>query len=457
MNRYWLPYRGLVGVGVAIGACAVLALEGPTALAASALTYRESAISTISTCAGQNAEVEQAVDRLLDYVYEAWMGCQGITFARSTDGGLHFGVPIILPGSVGSTVNSWDPAVVVAPDGTVYAAFMIAKNADWYPVVAASFDHGQSFPQVSFLVPPDHKNWGDRDFIAVGPDGSVYVTWDYGPERTTVTFICTTGGSCAFATGDLNAVIQKSTDRGRTFGPIIPVSPGFPHSGGDSAPMVIEPNGTIDLLYQGYQIINTTTDAMNPAHSYFTSSTDGGSTWSAPLRLGPSNLTMSLAEWWIDGSIAADDSGDLYATWDTQSSTEDIGWLSFSTNHGKTWSPLQRVTPADAPAGASGPPAHIMEVTGGGKGIAYVGWLTNGPAAGYAQYVRPYSTVSGWLSDPIQVSAQFGDASVWPGDTFGISSLSSTSIVLSWGSGVPFNNNQSKSEIFAAALDFSFP
>jgi hypothetical protein len=55
----------------------------------------------------------------------------------------------------------------------------------------------RSFGQVSSLVPPDRKNWGDRDFIAVAPDRTVYVTWDYGPERTSVTYICTKGGSCA--------------------------------------------------------------------------------------------------------------------------------------------------------------------------------------------------------------------------------------------------------------------
>ena len=437
------------GLAALIIGSAVVALEAQTVLAASLVSYQQSPISMVSSCPGQNAEVEQAVDTSHGYVYEVWMGCQGIAFARSIDGGLHFGEPITVAGSVGSNVNSWDPAVAVAPDGTVYAAFMISKNADWYPVVAASFDHGVTFPQVSYLVPPDHKNWGDRDFIAVGPDGSVYVTWDYGPERTSVTFICAANGSCAFATGDLNVVMQKSVDRGKTFGPLVHVSPGFPASGGDSAPMVIEPNGRIDILYQGYHITSTTTYAMDPAHSYFTSSVDGGSTWSAPVQIGPADLTMSLAEWWIDGSIAADAAGNLYATWDTQGS-EDIGWLSFSTNHGRTWSALQRVTPDHDAA------AHIVQVTGGAKGIAYVGWLTNAPAAGYAQYLRPFSISSGWLSEPIQVSTAYGDPSVWPGDTIGISSLSSTSVVLSWGSGVPANKNQSKSEIFAAVVDFSF-
>src|SRR3954452_23497177 len=261
--------------------------------AATGATYDISPVGDLSaSCSGQNAEVEQAVDPKLGYVYEEWMGCRGIAFARSTDGGHTSGTPISVPGSVGSNVNVWDPAVTVAPNGTVYAAFMIAKAGEWYPVVAASFDHGLTFPQVTSLVPPDAKNWGDRVFLAVGPDGTVYVTWDYGPERTSVTYLCASAGSCAFATGDLNVVMQKSTDGGKTFGAMSHISPGFPASGGDSAPLVVEPSGRIDVLYQGYQITDPVTFTMDPAYSYSTSSTDQGATWSAPLRVGPQAGTM---------------------------------------------------------------------------------------------------------------------------------------------------------------------
>src|SRR5437763_8315942 len=242
-----------------VACCAVLAGAAP-ATAAVAPPYPVSPITNLSaSCGGQNAEVEQATDPKLGYVYDVWMGCNGIAFARSTNGGLSFEKPLSVPGSIGWNVNAWDPAVAVAPDGTVYAVFMIAKASQWYPIVAASVDHGATFPQVTSLVPPDAKNWGDRDFVAVGPDGAVYVTWDYGPERTSITFICSSSGSCAFETGDLNVVMQKSNDGGRTFGAMVHVSPGFPASGGDSAPLVVEPSGRVDLLYQGYQVTNTTT------------------------------------------------------------------------------------------------------------------------------------------------------------------------------------------------------
>jgi hypothetical protein len=435
-------------------AVAGFAAAVPTAALAAGPTYSIGAIANISsTCAGQNAEVEQAVDPMLNYVYEEWMGCSGIAFARSVDGGVTFSAPISVPGSGGSNTNSWDPTVAVAPDGTVYAAFMRASGGQWYPVVAASFDHGVTFPQVTSLIPPDAKNWGDRPFIAVGPDGAVYVTWDYGPERTSVTYLCSSSGSCAFATGDLNVVMQKSTDGGKSFGPMVYVSPGFPASGGDSAPLVIEPNGRIDVLYQGYSVTNLVTYSLNPAYSYSTSSTDGGHTWSAPIQVGPQAGTMSLAEWWIDGDIAMDAAGNLYATWDTQGTNSDgtandIGWLSYSTDHGQHWSSPIQVTPDKLNV------PHIIQVTGGGMGIAYVAWLSDNNPQGYALYLRPFSVMHGWLSGPIQVSQAFGDPSVWPGDTFGISTTSPNNVVLSWGSAIASGGK--KSDIFAAPVTVSF-
>jgi hypothetical protein len=435
---------------IATLASLLLGLSAGPASAADVSTVVGPAV-LVSACNGQNAEVEQAVDPSLGIVYETWMGCRGIAFARSLDGGRAFAAPISVPGSVGSNLNAWDPAVAVGSDGTVYAAFMLARSSRWYPVVAASFDHGATFPQVTELRPPDKGNWGDRDFIAVGPDGTVYVTWDYGPDRKTVTYICASNGSCAFATGQLNVVMQRSTDHGRTFSAIGSpgsfVSPGFPASGGDSAPMVVEPSGRIDVLYQGYHITDTTTYAMDPAYQYFTASDDGGRTWSAPVRVGASAGTMSLDEWWIDGDIAMDAGGDLYAVWDTQTATEDVGWLSYSTDHGIHWSdPIQATTDRLAVP-------HVMQVTGGGAGTAYVSIFSSADPRGYADAIRTFSVARGWLSAPVRVSPEFGDTSVWPGDTFGISTLSPGHLVVSWGSDTP--TTAKKSEIFAAPVSIA--
>ncbi len=428
---------------------------GAATAAGPAAAYQVGPITDVSPCGGQNAEVEQAADAKRGYVFQAWMGCKGIAVARSADGGRTWAAPVSLPGTVGSNFNTWDPAVAVAPDGTVYASFMLARGSQYYPVVDASFDHGATFTQSSSLIPPDPKNWGDRDFIAVGPDGTIYLTWDYGPERTSITYICASNGSCAFATGDLNVVMQKSTDGGQTWSKMSDISPGFPASGGDSAPLVVQPNGQIDVLYQGYQITDPTTFTMNPAHSYFTSSADGGATWSAPAAVGPQAGTMSLSEWWIDGDIGIDAAGNLYATWDTQGtssdgSAHDIGWLSFSTDHGAQWS-----APVQAPPDKLDVP-HIMEVTGGGSGIAYVSWLSDSNPAGYALFLRTFSVTRGWLSGPVQISTHYGSSAVWPGDTTGLSTLSPTDVVASWGSDYPdLSGNQS--EVYAAHVTVTQP
>jgi hypothetical protein len=431
----------------------VLSLAGgnhPGTVKLAAATVPSSGVSPVvevsGACSGQNAEVEEASHG--KDVYVEWIGCGGIGFARSTDGGLSFSPGVTLPGSVG---DSWDPAVAVAPDGTLYAAYMHAANHSNFPVVDVSFDQGASFPRVTPLTPPFPLNWGDRDFIAVGPQGEVYLTWDYGPSAAAVKDICSPSGSCGFETGDLNVVAQQSSDQGKTWSPIVPVSPGFPASGGDSAPMVVTPTGRVDVLYQGYHITNPVTYTMAPAHSYFTSSTNG-STWTAPVVVGPQAGTMSLSEWWIDGDIGLDGGGTLYATWDTQTTAGDIGWLAFSTDGGRQWSAPQRVTFDHDRA------VHIVEVAGGAPGEAFVAWQTDSSPLGYATYIRPFSVAKGWLAPPIQVSNRYGNPAIWPGDTFGITVLADGSasqparVAMSWGSAVGASKD---SEIYAAVVTMS--
>jgi hypothetical protein len=400
-------------------------------------------IDISSRCGGGNAEVEE-VTAAPRYVYADWIGCGGIGFARSTDGGLHFTKPVTVPGSAGS---SWDPAIAAGPDGAVYVSYMHASgpffepHTRMYPVIAASFDHGATFPQVSADPSPHRGNWGDRDFIAVSRTGTVYVTWDYGPSAAEIQLLCSPTGSCAYSAGDFNAVIQKVTGGGKAWGPINHVEPGFPLGGGYSAPLVVQPTGRIDVLYIHHPT-DPGTRKVHPGHEFFTTSRDGA-TWSRPLKLWPGKGSLSLPEWWIDGDIATDSAGNLYATWDTQTAKGDIGWLSYSRDGGRIWSPPVRVTPDKTQA------PHIVEAAGGSAGVAYIGWQTSAPKPGYATYLRPFSIRKGWLGPAIRVSGNYGNVNVWPGDTFGISVLPGpgTHISLTWGSAI---GTSKVSEIYAS-------
>jgi hypothetical protein len=436
--RLWL-------CGVGASALPLLCVSAGRALAPS-VTYRVGAITDISTrCGGQNAEVEQAVDPVHGYVYEAWIGCTGIGFARSRDGGRHFSKPVALRASR----DGWDPALAVAADGTVYAAFMVTRGTKNFPVILASVDHGGSFPRLARLTPQRKSNWGDRVFLSTGPADSVYVTWDYGPSNPRVKLRCLALGSCALVGGELNIVMQASSNSGRSFGPMVHLSPGFPASGGESAPLVVEPNGRIDVLYERSKVFAHRAYALGAGRTYFTSSADGGRTWTQPVAVGASAGTIAPREWWIDGALAIDAAGNLYATWDTQARHSDTGWLSYSTDHGVTWShPIEIST-------TRGKLAHIVEVAGGPPGIAHVAWLSNPRPGGYAAFLRSFSIAHSWLSPPRRISRQFGDPHVWPGDTFGISTLSPSDIVLSWGSAT--RSTRRNSQIFTTRVGVTLP
>ncbi len=405
------------------------------ALVGSALASSTSAKQVlVSRCTGSNAEVEQAVAGR--YVYEAWIGCDhAIGFARSTNGGQTFGRARAVPGSTSAHYHGWDPALAVAPNGTVYVAYMIdslvasgqTMTKEMTPAVAVYTNHGRTFSRERTLpVPAGPPNWGDRDFIAVGPTGTVYVTWDYGPRADEVRLLCSHGGSCAYAAGDFNAVVQKSTDGGRSWSSLTHISPAYPTGGVYSAPIVAEPNGNLDVLYIGHPT-NPSTFKVSPGREYFTCSTDGGSKWSKPVAVDPGAGTISLPEWWIDGSLAVDSAGHLYATWDTQGAS-DTAWLARSTNGGKTWSAPLRVTRSHG--------ENLVEVAAAGPGNVYVAWQTVVPRKGYATFVRRFAVGHGWTGPAVRASSAYGALKVWPGDTFGISTGAGARALLSWGSAV---------------------
>jgi len=357
---------------------------------------------------------------------------RGIGFARSADGGRGFRHPLRVPGSTARGCSchplprdGWDPAIAVAPDGTVYVSYMINRHGYAHPRIAVSYDHGKTFARLLSAMPPARykNNWGDRDFIAVAPGATIYLTWVYGRHLSTRT-------NTPVAS---NAVIQKSTDGGRTWSRITPVSPGYPRHGDvGAAPVLVAPGGRIDvLMWAGSSIRHS---ALPLDDDYFTSSTDGGRTWSRPVPVAPAAGRISPpVVSWIDADIGIDAKGTLYATWDTQHPGGDVGWLSYSTDHGRTWSPARRVTPDHDTA------EHIMAVASGRPGIAYVGYLKGGPAfvsrspRRFSLYLRVFSVRRGWLSSPIRVSRTYGNRHGWPGDTIGISALPGRRVMLSWG------------------------
>lgn len=403
-------------------------------------------------CPGGTGDVAEATDPRRGYVYVSFEGCDhdnGIGFVRSINGGRRYSVPVALPASRGA----WDPWLAVAPDGTLYASFMKTTSARTYPTIEVSHNQGRTFKVENSLRPRREHNWGDASYIAVGPNGTLYVAWGYGPSNSEVKNACSPTGSCYATAGDVNVVVQSSTNEGRSFSPRTVVSPGYPDSGADEGDVTVGPNGQVDVLYQDYEVLSRKTLRLARGHEYFTSSSDGGKTWTASVEVGASAGKMTINEWWDDGSIAVDPSGDLYATWDTQGRSgarrTDIPWVSFSTDGGQAWSTPIQVSPDRAPV------PHITQVIGAGPGGAYVGWLSDSNRRGYAQYLRTFSVAAnggagGWLTPAQRISTRFGNPKDGPCDTFGIATLAPTKLVLSWGSALPSSGGNPS--VFAARV-----
>ena len=393
-----------------------------------------------------NAEVEQAYDPALGYLYEAWIGCGGIGFSRSTDGGATFGAAFPVPGSQPPYGSSWDPAIALAPNGTLYVAFMVSVPGD-APVVAWSYDHGASFAGFAYAYTPAGSEFSDRDFIAVAPNGTLYLTWDYSPNASEDSIACAYGGSCYFTNGDYNIVCVTSTDGGRNWTTPVAVDPEYPNGAAPAGPLLVEPNGNVDVLYEDYNVTGAT-HALGVGFNYFTRSSDGGGHWSAPVRVG--NASFPNTAWWIDGALSRDAGGTLYATYDSVNATNDTAWVAVSTDGGTTWTDR----PVNPDHDTS---AHIMvEAVGAESGVAYVAWMANNTSGEWSTYEAPLWANGGVEGPVTTVSGQLGLVGYWPGDTIGISYLGVGRVAVSWSYGVVLGG-VTASQVFAAVLPGAVP
>lgn len=444
-----------VSVVLLAGCTLALLPAGALALPSSiepTVTYSVGTIADVSARCPGTGDISEATDRALGSVYVGFEGCrreEGIGFVRSLDGGASYSASVAMPDSNGA----WDPSLAVAPNGTLYVSFMKTVGRRTYPVIDVSRDDGQTFTVENSLRPQQSDNWGDAEYLAVAPDGTLYVSWGYGPSASTERERCAPNGSCWATHGELNVVVQSSSDEAVSFSPISVITPGYPDAGADMGPITVEPDGNVGVLFQEYEVVNHRSLKLAHGHEFFTSSSDDGVTWSAPVEVGAGAGEMTVNEWWNDCSLGVDPAGNLYATWDTQgregNRRTDIGWLSFSTDGGREWSDPVQATPdtTDAP--------HIMEVLGGPPGEAYVGWLSDSDPRGYAEYLRTFSLASGagaggWISPATQISQEFGESRRFPGDTFGIATLSPEQLVLSWGSATQTTGG--KTAVFSAPV-----
>jgi BNR repeat-like domain len=193
----------------------------------------------------------------------------------STDGGNTFS-NVILPGwdpATGGTglfkhvQAGGDPVLAFAPNGVLYYSalvydFSFPNRTPSGVAVAVSHDGGANWTTPVMVHYEGANNFfNDKQWIAAGADGNVYVTWTLFKSNKAHGYISS------------NIVGSVSHDYGATWSDMIAVSDSsHPYDQGSS--VAVAPDGTVYVAYEGNQASNIFRDQIVLARS-----TDGGLTF----------------------------------------------------------------------------------------------------------------------------------------------------------------------------------
>jgi Neuraminidase (sialidase) len=229
-----------------------------------------------------------------------------------------------------------DPAFAWDPSGDVVYYANIAFNRQANPAtghsafasaitVSRSFDKGETW-QTHFVIQDDEPSvFHDKEWIAVGPDGVVYVVWAryrYGQ-----------GGPGGYLESPI--VISKSTDQGQTWSQPQVISAG-PYS--QFATPVVTEDG---IIYVSYELWNNPIGTSG-GRAFVAKSTDGGQTWTnhfvALINDLPNPLPGSAFRVASYPVLDVGDDGTLHMVWSNwQSGSGDIVYTQ-SSDGADTWS-----------------------------------------------------------------------------------------------------------------------
>jgi hypothetical protein len=235
-------------------------------------------------------------------VYVTWtnfgstVGGIPIVFSRSTDGGQTFSTPIPITSSTSGFVLAQGAAPAVGPNGEVYVAWFqgACGGISSIPAIylAKSVNGGQTFGLPVFVAPLEPLGFG-------------------------------AGYSCLSTGGSLTGNFRVNSF------PRIDVNP---------------KNGHVYIAYGSHSVPNA-----DSGDAYFTSSTDGGQTWSIPLRVNDDRTSNDQ----FFPAIAVNGNGVIQVIWydrrrDPNNLLIDV-YSATSTNDGASFHSNQRVTTVSSP------------------------------------------------------------------------------------------------------------
>ena len=317
----------------------------------------------------------------------------------SKDGGKTF-TDVVLPGLTGSTGGQGvfarlgscgDPVLAFGPDGTLYYVglncnFRKGSTASGV-AVSASHDGGMTWgaPKMVHFTDPNEL-FNDKDWITVGPDGTVYVTW---------TRFKSNGALQGFAGSPI--AVSASRDGGDTWSDFTKVSDDS-HPFNQGSQSVVAPDGTLYVAYEG----------ATPSTGFFgdaiilARSTDGGKTFTNtevarayddfncyPRNVAQGRHTLSGEQFRINSfpSFAIDPtSGNLAITWSDDQANPGCGFEKGTPFTGPTSNQVKLITSSDGTTWSS-----PQVVTTGAEDKVYSAVGFNAGRLIVTYYTRAYS------------------------------------------------------------------
>jgi len=215
-------------------------------------------------------------------------------------------------------------------DGHVYQAWSTEQNTYGSNTFTRSTDGAASFSTPSSI--PDTPVWGTMD---VGPDGTLWVA-GVSPSYPYIFYVAkSTNAQDAMASPTFTTT---TVDLG---GSIVGFDGPNPQGLLGQVYIAVDPsNGNV------YVLCSVRPPGFDPVDVHFVRSTDGGVTWSAPLRVND-----DVGNWWNwFGTMSVAPNGRIDVVWnDTRHSNGYVDlcetYYSYSTDAGMTWATSVPLTP----------------------------------------------------------------------------------------------------------------
>ena len=242
-----------------------------------------------------------------------------VGFAYSLDGGITY-TPNILMTRMDDNNFQSDPWLEADANDNVYFVWIefndIVNNYDPEGLgVAKTTDGGETWGTP--VNAADTTYFDDKETACIDSDGNIYIVWDH----------IEIDSDYIEQSWDLR--FTKSTDGGATFTPTTtPAEPWIPYIHCTSN----------DSLYMTY--VNGTSDTAPLSQIFFTRSDDQGDTWTPPILVNPSYISLNLLT-----VVRSDSSQNVYVAYsaglDTSPQYHEI-YVIKSTDGGQTWdTPVQ--------------------------------------------------------------------------------------------------------------------